>query len=339
MATSFPTGLDALTNPTGSSALTSPDHAGQHADINDAVEALEAKVGVNSSAVTSSLDYKIANIPATSITTGTLNNSRLPAAATTITSVGTLSALNVTGLTVGTKNFGNTHFSSFAAKADSSAQGLLAGYSFYPTFVGTGDNDARRGADIYAGYNGGAWGTEYLSFGVGTGASNDVGAKTTERMRIDGAGNVGIGTSSPSQTLDVNGGTKSNFYEEKATVSATAATGTIAINAKTTGITYYTTNATANFVLNLRGDSSTTLSSLTAIGDTITISFLNTNGTTAYYPTSIQVDGTVTGVTTKWQGGTAPSTGNASSIDSYVFMVIKTGASTYTVLASQTKFA
>lgn len=97
MATSFPTGLDALTNPTGSSSLTSPDHAGQHTDANDAIEALQAKVGVNSSAVTSSLDYKIANIPATSITTGTLDNARLPAAATNITSVGTLSALRVDG--------------------------------------------------------------------------------------------------------------------------------------------------------------------------------------------------------------------------------------------------
>jgi hypothetical protein len=163
----------------------------------------------------------------------------------------------------------------------------------------------------------------------------------TTTLKVDSTNNrVGIGTSSPSQTLDVNGGTKSNFYEEKATVSATAATGTIAVNAKTTGITYYTTNASANFVLNLRGDASTTLSSLTAVGDTLTISFLNTNGTTAYYPTSIQVDGTVTGVTTKWQGGTAPSSGNASSIDSYVFMVVKTAATpTYTVFASQTKFA
>jgi microcystin-dependent protein len=60
MTTSFPTGLDALTNPTSADGLNSPDHAGQHANVNDAVEALEAKVGVDGSAVTSSLDYKVA---------------------------------------------------------------------------------------------------------------------------------------------------------------------------------------------------------------------------------------------------------------------------------------
>lgn len=59
MATNFPTSLDNLTNPTSGSALNSPDHAGQHADANDAIEALEAKVGVNGSAVTTSLDYKV----------------------------------------------------------------------------------------------------------------------------------------------------------------------------------------------------------------------------------------------------------------------------------------
>ena len=68
MATNFPTSLDALTNPTGTDTLASPDHAGQHADANDAIEALQAKVGVNSSAVTTSLDYKVsqrATIPVT----------------------------------------------------------------------------------------------------------------------------------------------------------------------------------------------------------------------------------------------------------------------------------
>ena len=61
MATNFPASLDALTNPTGSDTLASPDHAGQHADSNDAIEALQAKVGVNSSAVVTSLDYKVNN--------------------------------------------------------------------------------------------------------------------------------------------------------------------------------------------------------------------------------------------------------------------------------------
>jgi microcystin-dependent protein len=61
MATSFPSGLDALTNPTSANGLNSPDHAGQHSDANDAIEALEAKVGITSSAVTTSHDYLIKN--------------------------------------------------------------------------------------------------------------------------------------------------------------------------------------------------------------------------------------------------------------------------------------
>lgn len=59
MATGFPTSLDALTNPTSGQALNSPSHSGQHTNANDAIEALQAKVGVNSSAVTTSLDYKM----------------------------------------------------------------------------------------------------------------------------------------------------------------------------------------------------------------------------------------------------------------------------------------
>ena len=58
---SFPTSTDSLTNPQSSDYLNSPDHAAQHANANDAIEALEAKVGVDSSAVSTSLDYKIAH--------------------------------------------------------------------------------------------------------------------------------------------------------------------------------------------------------------------------------------------------------------------------------------
>ena len=143
-------------------------------------------------------------------------------------------------------------------------------------------------------------------------------------------------------TPTITGGTSTNSIlvspEERTTVSATAATGTINFDAVTQGVLYYTTNATANWTLNVRGSSSATLSSMLAVGDAITVVFLNTNGATAYYPTVYQIDGSA--VTPKWQGGTAPSAGNASSIDSYSLTIIKTAATpTYTVLGSQTKFA
>ena len=126
--------------------------------------------------------------------------------------------------------------------------------------------------------------------------------------------------------------------EERTTVSATAATGTINFDAVTQGVLYYTSNASANWTLNLRGSSGATLSSILAVGDAITVTHLVTQGATAYYNSAVQVDGS--SVTPKWQGGSAPTAGNASSVDAYVYTVVKTAATpTYTVFASQTKFA
>lgn len=126
---------------------------------------------------------------------------------------------------------------------------------------------------------------------------------------------------------------------EITTVSATAATGVVNFDTSTQGILYYTTNASANFTLNFRGNSGTTLNSIMAVGDAISCVFLNTNGSTAYYASAFQIDGT--SVTPKWSGGTAPSAGNASAIDSYSFIIVKTAATpTYTVLAGgAVKFA
>ena len=125
---------------------------------------------------------------------------------------------------------------------------------------------------------------------------------------------------------------------EPATISATAATGTINFDITTQSILYYTTNASANFTINLRGNGSNTLNSLMAIGDVVTVSFWNTNGATPYYNNVVQVDGTTSGVTTRWQGA-APTAGNASSIDVYTYAITKTANATFTVLASQSKFA
>lgn len=210
MATSFPGSLDTLTNPTSGDSLSSPSHSGQHANANDAIEALQAKVGVDGSAVATSIDYKLNNTVATLTGTQTLTNKTLGA-------------------------------------------GILV---------------------------------------------------------------------SP---------------EERWTVSATAATGTVNVDAVTSTAVYYTSDASADWTFNFRGDGSTTLDSLLTTGDSVTVAFAVTCGATAYYPTAFQVDGSA--VTPKWQGGAAPTAGNASSVDLYVFTILKTASATFTVFASQTKFA
>ena len=124
---------------------------------------------------------------------------------------------------------------------------------------------------------------------------------------------------------------------EKAAISATAATGTVHLNVSTASVHIYTANATANYVLNVRGNASTTLNSLMAVGESITVTFEHPNGGTAYYPSSYTIDGNA--VTPKWLGGTAPTGGNTNSTDVYMIQIRKTASATFTCLASQSKFA
>ena len=63
MSSNFPTSLDSLTNPSATDTTNNPSHATQHSNANDIVEALEAKVGVDSSAVTTSHDYLLTHLP------------------------------------------------------------------------------------------------------------------------------------------------------------------------------------------------------------------------------------------------------------------------------------
>jgi len=128
-----------------------------------------------------------------------------------------------------------------------------------------------------------------------------------------------------------------NDAAEVATVSATAATGTIAYDITTQSVLYYTSNASANWTVNFRASVGTSLNTALATGQSVTAAFLVTQGATAYYNSAVQVDGS--SVTPKWQGGTAPTAGNASGIDVYVYTIIKTGSAAFTVLASLTRFA
>jgi hypothetical protein len=137
--------------------------------------------------------------------------------------------------------------------------------------------------------------------------------------------------------ITFNGGGKIQQTAEKVTVSATAATGTLNYDVITQAVLNYTTDATGNWTLNVRGDGSNSLDSIMDTGESITIAHLIPQGATAYYNSAFEIDGI--SVTPEWQGGTAPTTGNANSIDTYSYTIIKTGSATFTVLASQTQFA
>jgi len=124
---------------------------------------------------------------------------------------------------------------------------------------------------------------------------------------------------------------------ELVTVSATAATGTVNYDVTTQSVLYFTTDAAANWTVNFRASSGTSLDSAMASGESITVVFLVSQGATAYYNNAVTIDGGA--VTPKYQGGTAWTSGNASGIDAYSYTIIKTGSATFTVLAAQTPFA
>lgn len=152
-----------------------------------------------------------------------------------------------------------------------------------------------------------------------------------------GDANVGVNlTPKGTGAVTFNGTGKIQQVKEKVSIYTTATTGTINYDFLTQAVEYHTGTATGQFTLNLRGSSATTLNNLMSVGESMTGAYLNTNST--FYVSTITIDGSSTNVTIKWQGGSAPTSGNAG-IDTYSFTAIKTATTpAYTILASQTQF-
>jgi hypothetical protein len=273
-------------------------------------------------------------------------------AVTSVGGTGTVSGLSLSGTvtTSGNLTLGGTLSVTPSNFASQTANNILAapnGAAGTPTFralvaadVPTlNQNTTGTAANVtgtVAVANGGTGATTLTGILKGNGTSAFTAATAGTDYVIPGTATTFTATQTFNGSTSTLGAVFSDVAETT-TVSATAATGTIQYDVTTQSVLYYTSNASANWTVNFRGSSGTTLNTLMTTGQTITVVFLVQQGGTAYYNNVVQVDGAT--VTPKWQGGTAPTSGNASSIDIYTYTIVKTGTSAFTVFASQTKFA
>ena len=137
--------------------------------------------------------------------------------------------------------------------------------------------------------------------------------------------------------ITANGETKIFGVFEGATISTTFIT-SFTYDVLTQAVYFQNVDLGANFTVNLRGNASTALNAALNTGESATVALITKQGNTTYYNTSVLVDGTSTNVTVVYQGGSAPTAGNASSNDVYTYTALKTAASTYTILAALTQF-
>jgi hypothetical protein len=189
-----------------------------------------------------------------------------------------------------------------------------------------------------------AWDNPVTGVSAGTGMSfttitgtGSVAIDTTMVPRFANAG-----TFTATQTFAGSSSVPSMILDnalEICTVTGSAASGALNIDISTQSVIFYNTATTSTWTLNFRASSGTPLSSFMSEGQSVTVAVLvQTGAVTNAYNTGVTIDG-VAPAALRWQGGTAPTTGNANSIDVYSYTIIRTGPSSYTVLAAQTRFA
>jgi hypothetical protein len=181
----------------------------------------------------------------------------------------------------------------------------------------------------------GTYGSNAIHFVVNSGATDAMSISSGGLINVNsstaGTALVTVTTSSTTPALKV-----PNIVETANTVAA-APSATTNFYLSSGAVQYYTSNAANNWTVNFAFSAGTSLNTAMAVGDSMSCTMLTSQGSTAYYNSTVTIDGT--SVTVKWQGGSAPTSGNASSIDSYTYVIYKTASATYTVLATQTKFA
>ena len=265
---------------------------------------------------------------------------------TNVDSVGIVTARG--GLEVGAAGVGGT----ITAVGNAILSGIttVAGGTFYVKggegsagqvhiYSDEGDDNADKWRLLKAGgdnqlkiqnYQSGSWENGIILHGEGAFEAYHDNSKKLETLT------TGVQVTGVTSTTSLSVGP--GVVQEKLYTVASALTGTVNFDVVDNGLVqYYTTNSSGTFVVNLRGDGSTTFNSLMDIGKTSVFTLYSAQNNTSYYMTDFQIDGS--SITEKWNGGSAPSAGTGSGVDVYTFNIMKTGDATFTVFATFSNFA
>jgi hypothetical protein len=243
--------------------------------------------------------------------------------ATGATGIGSTGATGLTGATGAT---GATGIGSTGATGLTGANGATGA-------TGIGSTGATGPAGPIAGSN-----TEVIfnDAGVANGSANLTFNSTTSLLTV--TGNIS------SNIANVNNINIANIFNlgsgtERVTLSNTAANTSINFDVLANAILYQNANAASNVSINVRGNSTIALSSVLGLGQSTTITFINTNSSTAYGVTNINIDGSNANVVNLWSGSTGngfPATINGR--DMYTFNIIRTSNTAYTVMGTRVGF-
>ena len=258
----------------------------------------------------------------------------------------TLEALNITGTVADVISQGDTQVSRVTTEGTTQVAAVQAAGANYAPLSGATFTGAVNGTSLTLSgdltvngtqtvINSSTLSVDDLNITVADGAANAA-ATNGAGLTVDGAGATFNYASTgdkwtTNKGLDVGGPLQVDEILEKATIDTTT-TGTLAVDSQVQSVVFLNTNQTANRTINFSN-----VDANMAVGESMSFAVLATQGSSAYYFNAYQVDGNA--VTPKWQGGSAPTAGNASGIDVYTFTIIKTASATFTVLASVAQFA
>jgi hypothetical protein len=168
--------------------------------------------------------------------------------------------------------------------------------------------------------------------------ASDISLGIYNAQRLTASGNVTAANISTSGNLTfagtITGGSIALLFE-RANLIASSPPAIANIDILTSTIQYWTSNATTNFTANIRGNDSTPMNGILGVGQSSTVALIVPQAT-AFFANVVRIDNTT--ITPVWQGGTTISSGNANSIDIYIFTIIKTANATFRVFASQTRY-